>query len=221
MEGNFGLLKAIDRFDPDKGFKFATYAYHWIRQSITRAIMDGDTIIRIPVHMSEQVYRYARVVKEFQDETNSNVLPPKEYVVEKLGCNDFQYNNIISAYFNANTDSLNRAISTDIDESSEMIDFIADENFDISAVAENKELAEKFDELIERFLERGRTNPANVNRNRDILYKRFGLHGRTIQTLEAIGDYHGLTRERVRQVEARFIKFCRTGKAYTELKQFL
>jgi len=221
MEGNFGLWKAIDAFDPDKGFKFSTYAYRWIQNRIQRAIMNTDLSIRLPIHIYEKVSKYIRCMEEYKQKTDSENLPPKEYVQENLNLNDWDYDTVVHAYEKMNTDSLNKPISLEIDETTEVIDFIVDEKQSVESVVENQILAELFDELIENFLVRAGAHDDTRDRNRDWLYRRFGLHGYHVHTFEEIGSMYGTSRERVRQIEAQFIKFCRTGRQRHILKQFL
>jgi len=218
MEGNFGLFKAIDHFDPDKGFKFSTYAYHWIKQCITRAIYDHGSTIRIPVHAGEELYKYRKCINSWQQETGSDNRPPKEYVMEYIPTlTDDRYAALLRSYDVSIMDSLNRTMSVNMDESDELIDFIPDETIDISARIENEELAQIIDETIDRFIAKNRHAP---ERTKDILYRRFGLHGYEPQTLDMIGKHYGVTRERVRQIEAHFMKFCRTGYTYAKLRKY-
>ena len=218
MEGNFGLFKAIDHFDPDKGFKFSTYAYHWIRQCVTRAIYDHGAMIRIPAHAGEDLYKYRKCINSWQQETGSDNLPPKEYVMKQMPLlTNERYKALLHAYNTSIIDSLNCTASVTIDDSDELIDFVPDETIDISAHIENEELAQIIDEAIERFIAKNHHNP---DRTRDILYRRFGLHEYEPHTLDMVGKCYGISRERVRQIEAHFMKYCRTGYTCAKLRKY-
>ncbi len=184
-EGNIGLMKAVDRFDPKKGAKLSTYASWWIKQSIRRAISDQSKTIRLPVHVGDKLLHIRRAETKFQEEFGR--LPTDEELSGELGLAAKR----IAQYRRASIrpSSLDAPIG---DDTSTVAEIVADEN----AGTPLEKLTEKVDTaLIYEIL------PSLDEREREILRQRFGLDGNEEKTLEEVGAKFGVTRERIRQIQ--------------------
>lgn len=204
QNGNLGLIKAVDRFDPDRGFKFSTYATWWIRQSITRALADDGRTVRIPVHAVEQLRYIHRAIKELQSKSSSERLP--EYADIAALCNENGWvvkstsnNKIITPekvkeyiQYSDITSMVSLNIPVGEDEDSFLGDFIPDVTQNIADEAERRDMAEKFEYIFNKYL---------TPREAGVLRMRFGFNGRECMTLEEVGKVYGVTRERIRQIE--------------------
>lgn len=204
QNGNLGLIKAVDRFDPDRGFKFSTYATWWIRQSITRALADDGRTVRIPVHAVEQLRYIHRAIKELQSRSSSENLP--EYADIAALCNENGW--VVKSTSNNKTitpekvkeylqySDMTSMVSLNIpvgeDEDSYLGDFIPDVTQNIADEAERKDMAEKFEYIFNKYL---------TPREAGVLRKRYGFYGQECMTLEEVGKIYGVTRERIRQIE--------------------
>lgn len=191
QEGSMGLMKAIEKYDYTKGFKFSTYATWWIRQSITRAISDQSRTIRLPVHMMDTINRMGRIKSNLSNQLNRE--PEIEEIAKEMDISPKKVKEIMDYGLDP------VSLATPIGDTGEnnLSDFIEDDKF-VSA----QELVEK-QELSNRILEMLDTLSS---REGDVLKRRFGIGYNRTFTLEEIGNFYGITRERVRQIEARAIK---------------
>ena len=189
QEGNIGLMKAIDKFEPSYGFRFSTYATWWIRQAITRALASSSRNIRIPVHMAEKVRKYK--TKQMELASMLGREPTIEEMMEEL---NLSRDNVIELHNLANdTISLNSKIDVTEDES-ELIEFIPSEEETPEELFEKKDLRKLLMQLL---------NTANYKeRDREVLLYRFGLKTGVPMTLNEVGEKFNITRERVRQIES-------------------
>ncbi|MCB0973140.1 MAG: RNA polymerase sigma factor RpoD [Actinobacteria bacterium] len=206
QEGNFGLMRAVQKFDYRRGFKFSTYATWWIRQSITRAIADQARTIRIPVHMVETINKVVRTEREMTQDLGRD--PTVEELAEELGMSVERLMEI--RQLGQDPISLERTVRADDD--TEFGDFLADRN------------AESPAEIAARHLLTGAVNDALDGldeREREIVRMRFGLEDGEIHTLEDVGERFGVTRERIRQIEARTLAKLRQPGASSQLREYL
>ncbi|MCD8796589.1 sigma-70 family RNA polymerase sigma factor [Mammaliicoccus sciuri] len=206
--GMQGLLKAVERFDVEKGFQFSTYATHWIRQSISRSIADFSTTIRVPVHMREKITKLIYIENEFFN-TNSRTATNRELAV-KMECEVDEIETLKKVKTISNLTSLETTIGED--EDSLLIDFIPDEK---SISTENQVaglfLKQEIDNLFSNKL---------TEREAKVLLMRFGFENGQIYTLEEIGQEIGVTRERIRQIESKALKKLKFIKIKERLGEY-